>query len=191
MIAAVVLAAGRGERFGGDKVLAPLRGQPVVRHVVERLHAAGLSPVIVVGGAGVAALRAALAETPAQVVEHPAWAEGLSSSLRAGIAAVPEECPAFVVALGDQPLVDVAVIRALVDTWRGCNAAAVVPKYADGRGNPVLFDATMRRRLAELRGDTGARSLLEAMGDRAVRLPVASPAPRDVDTPDDLRALEG
>ncbi len=191
MIAGVVLAAGRGERFGGDKVLAPLHGQPIVRHVVERLHAAGLSPVLVVGGAGVAALRSALADAPARVVENAAWADGLSASLRVGVEAVPDECPAFVVALGDQPLVDVAVVRALVDTWRGSNAAAVVPEYADGRGNPVLFDATMRRRLQALDGDAGARALLEAMGDRAVRLPVATPAPRDVDTPDDLRALEG
>jgi molybdenum cofactor cytidylyltransferase len=191
VIAGVVLAAGRGERFGGDKVLALLDGQPVVRHVVERLHAAGLAPVIVVGGAGVAALRAVLADAPAQVVENADWADGLSSSLRAGVESVPAESPAFVVALGDQPLVDVAVVRALVETWRGSNAAAVVPEYADGRGNPVLFDATMRRRLAALTGDAGARSLLEAMGDRVVRLPVAAPAPTDVDTPDDLRALGG
>lgn len=191
MIAGVVLAAGRGARFGGDKVLAPLRGQPVVRHVVERLHAAGLSPVLVVGGAGVDALRAALADAPAQVVENAAWMEGLSASLRAGVAALPDESPAFVVALGDQPFIEVAVVRALVETWRGSNAAAVVPAYADGRGNPVLFDATMRRRLAGLHGDTGARALLEAMGDRAVRLPVEGRAPRDIDTPDDLRALEG
>jgi molybdenum cofactor cytidylyltransferase len=191
VIAAVVLAAGRGERFGGDKVLAPLHGQPIVRHVVQRLHAAGLSPVIVVGGASVAALRAALADAPAQVVENAAWSDGLSSSLRAGVAAVPEECSALVIALGDQPLLDVAVVRALVDTWRGSNAAAVVPEYADGRGNPVLFDATLRRRLLSLSGDAGARALLEGMGDRVVRVPVSAPAPRDVDTVDDLRALEG
>lgn len=190
MIAAIVLAAGRGDRFGGDKLLAPLRGMPVVRHVVDRLHLAGLAPIVVVAGATVAALGEALAATPATVVENAAPDAGMSGSLRVGMDALPAECPAFVVALGDQPLVDPAVVRALVDAWSGSNAAAVVPEYSDGRGNPVLFDATMGRHLRVLSGDVGARALLATMGDRVVRLAVEGPAPRDVDTPEDLAALD-
>lgn len=191
MIAAVVLAAGRGERFGGEKVVAELHGIALVRHVVDRLRLAGLSPVIVVAGASSVAVRDALLGTDADVVENPRPDDGMSASLRIGVEALPEECGAFLVALGDQPLLDAGVVRALTDTWRDSNAAAVVPVYRDGRGNPVLFDATMRRRLRALEGDAGARALLEAMGDRVVRVAVEADAPRDVDTPDDLRALGG
>ena len=191
MIAALVLAAGRGDRFGGDKVVAELFGIPLVRHVVDRLSLAGLSPVIVVAGQSIEAVSAALEGSDAMIIENPRPEEGMSSSLRLGVEAIPEECDAFLVALGDQPLIDVTVVRALIDTWRDSNAAAVVPVYRDGRGNPVLFDATMARRLRSLEGDAGARDLLHAMGDRVVRITLEADAPRDVDTPDDLRALGG
>lgn len=191
MIAALVLAAGRGARFGGEKVVAELHGIALVRHVVDRLRLAGLAPIIVVAGGTSAAVREALFGSDADVVENPRPDDGMSASLRVGVEALPEECDAFLVALGDQPLVDADVVRALTDTWRDSNAAAVVPVYRTGRGNPVLFDATMRRRLRALEGDAGARDLLEAMGDRVVRVPVDADAPRDVDTPDDLQALGG
>jgi molybdenum cofactor cytidylyltransferase len=193
MIGAVVLAAGRGTRFGGGKVLAPWRGVPLVRHVVDRLGLAGLSPVIVVCGAGEeeAALRSAIAGTEARLVVNPRPDDGLSASLRLGVEAMPSEVGAFVVALGDQPSLDVAVVRQMAEHWRDSNAAAVVPVYRGVRGNPVLFDDTMRRHLVVLRGDVGARDLLEAMGERVAWVAVDADAPRDVDTPDDLRALDG
>lgn len=190
MIGAIVLAAGEGTRFGGDKVTATLRGTPVVRHVVDRLLEAQLAPIVVIAAPGAEALRAAVAGTGVAVVENPARDEGLSASLRLGVESLPEGVAGFVVALGDQPGIDAAVIARMVAAWRDSNAAAVVPAYADGRGNPVLFDDTMRRHLAGLTGDAGARDLLERMGDRVVVVSVDTPAPRDVDTREDLRALE-
>ncbi len=191
MIGAIVLAAGEGTRFGGDKVTAPLRGTPVVRHVVDRLLEAELAPILVIAAPGAQGVRDALAGTAAQVVENPARDEGLSASLRLGVETLAEGVAGFVVALGDQPGIDAAVIARMVAVWRDSNAAAVVPEYSDGRGNPVLFDDTMRRHLAKLTGDAGARALLERMGDRVVVVAVDAPAPRDIDTPEDLRALEG
>lgn len=193
MIGAVVLAAGRATRFGGAKVLAPWRGIPIVRHVVDRLALAGLSPVVVVcaegEGGGEAALRGALAGTDAALVVNPRPDDGLSASLRLGVEALPTELSAFVVALGDQPGVDVELVRHMAERWRDSNVAAVVPVYRGIRGNPVLFDDTMRRRLMTLGGDAGARELLEAMGDRVAWVAVDREAPRDVDTPEDLQAL--
>ncbi len=191
MIGAVVLAAGRGTRFGGDKVVAPLRGTAVVRHVVDRLQAGGLAPIVVIVAPGSEEARRALDGTGVAIVENPQRDEGLSASLRLGVASLPETIDGFVVALGDQPDIDPQLVTRMVDVWRDSNAAAVVPEYADGRGNPVLFDDTMRRHLAQLTGDAGARELLERMGDRVVTLSVEGKAPRDVDTPEDLRALEG
>lgn len=191
MIGAIVLAAGSGTRFGGTKVIAVLRGTPVVRHVVDRLQEAGLAPIVVVCAPGDAAVREAVRGTDATVVDNPQRDDGLSTSLRLGVETLPATVDAFVVALGDQPLIDPDVLRRMIAAWRDSNAAAVLPEYRDGRGNPVLFDDTMRRHLATLTGDAGARDLLQRMGDRVVAVAVDAPAPRDVDTPGDLHALEG
>ncbi len=191
MIAGLVLAAGMGSRFGGAKLVAPLRGTAIVRHVVARLIDAGLTPVVVVAGSDRDAIVDALEGADVEVVVNPNPESGLSSSLRLGVDALPDYVGAFVVALGDQPLIEPAVVRSLVDAWNQSNVAAVVPEYRDGRGNPVLFDATLRRRMAGLTGDVGARNLLEQLGDRVGRVRVDADAPRDVDTLADLESLEG
>lgn len=190
MIAGLVLAAGRAARFGAPKLAAPLHGQAIVRHVLARLREAGLKDIVVVTGTDGAAIEAAIAEASVRTVANPTPGLGLSSSLRVGIAELPASVDAFVVALGDQPLIDPAVVRSLVTVWESSNAAAVVPVYRNGRGNPVLFDATLRSMLSALEGDSGARDLLDTLGDRVVRLTIDADAPRDVDTPEDLRLLE-
>lgn len=191
MIAGVVLAAGRGTRFEGDKVLAALDGTAIVRHVVDRLTDAGLAPLIVVGGASAEGVRRALDGSGARVVINPCPDDGLSASLTIGVAALPPDVDAFVVALGDQPGIDATVVRRLTDAWRDSHASAVVPVYRTGRGNPVLFDRSMRSALSGLAGDAGARDLLASMGDRVSRVAVNADAPRDVDTRDDLRDIGG
>jgi CTP:molybdopterin cytidylyltransferase MocA len=191
MIAGLVLAAGTGSRFGGAKVVAPLHGTAIVRHVVARLLDAGLTPVVVVAGSDRDAIAHALEGADVEVIVNPNPESGLSSSLRLGVDALPDYVGAFVVALGDQPLIEPAVVRSLIDAWNQSNVAAVVPEYRDGRGNPVLFDATLRRRMAGLTGDVGARHLLEQLGDRVGRVSVDANAPRDVDTRADLESLEG
>lgn len=189
MITAVVLAAGRATRFGSDKLGAPLRGLPVVRHVIARLRDAGLTDIIVVTGGALGSQNATLDGDGVRVVENDHPELGLSSSLALGVNAIGPDAAAFLVALGDQPLIDPDVVRELIAIWNRSNAAAVVPSYRNGRGNPVLFDATMRRAVRALTGDHGARDLLDTLGDRVVYLAVDTTAPRDVDTPDDLRAL--
>ncbi|MBC7894567.1 MAG: nucleotidyltransferase family protein [Cytophagaceae bacterium] len=191
MIVGIVLAAGFASRYGAPKVLERVRGIELVRHVVDRVSAAGITDVIVTAGESADGVREALEGSGAVVVAVPDAAAGLSASLRAALDVLPAECTGFVVALADQPFIDPAVVRQLHDTWETSNAAAVVPVYRDGgRGNPVFFDATMRRRLRDLTGDAGARDLLVAMGDRVVQVPVDAPAPRDVDTREDLSHLE-
>ena len=190
MIHGLVLAAGGGTRFGAPKMLSRVGGIEIVRHVVDRLAATGMERVFVTVGQHAAEIEVALQGAPVALVHVPHADRGLSVSLRAGVDALPEDCTGFVVALGDQPLIDPAVVRQLWDTWETSNAAAVVPVYRDsGRGNPVFFDATMRGRLGALTGDHGARDLLVAMGDRVVEVPIDATAPRDVDTPGDLLAL--
>lgn len=189
MIAAVVLAAGMATRFGGSKTIALLRGQPLIQHVVARLIDGGVDHVVVVVPPDDNALMAALEGAGVSFVTNPDPTRGMASSIAAGVAALPDHAQAFFIAHGDQPLIDPQVVKSLRAVWERSNTAAVVPVYLEGHGNPVLFDRTMGARLIELEGDRGARALLKAMGDRVSYHTVGGPAPRDVDTPEDLTWL--
>jgi molybdenum cofactor cytidylyltransferase len=184
----VLLAAGRGTRFGpAPKLLGLLDGEPLVRHAARAALASRLGPVAVVLGAHGPAVRAALDGLDLTFVANPAHAEGLSTSLRAGLAALPK-AEAVLVLLGDMPRIGAHHLRALADAYSEGDAA-VVPVHAGQRGNPVLLD---RRRLAAdlatLNGDRGAGRLLAGRGDvREIALDAA--VLQDVDTPAALADL--
>jgi molybdenum cofactor cytidylyltransferase len=188
--AVVVLAAGRGRRFGGQKLLAPLGGRPLVRHTVERLLGASVGEVIVViGGRDAAPMRAALAGLSARAVELDAGEELMSDSLRAGLGALPADAPAVLVALGDQPTVAPRIVDALVGEWRRTGALIVAPSYDGERGNPVLFDRRVVPELAAVPGDAGAREVVARDSARVRLVPFPFAPPPDVDTPADFATL--
>jgi molybdenum cofactor cytidylyltransferase len=193
-VAAVVLAAGRSTRMGGpNKLLSPWRGKPLVRTAVENALASRAASVVVVTGHQAEAVREALAGLPVTFAHNPAFAEGLSTSVGAGIAAVPPDADAAVICLGDMPGVDAALIDALIaafDPERG--ALAVVPTVEGRRGNPVLWARRFFPELRHLEGDSGARQILSANRDAVVEIPVATRgAAIDVDTAEDLATLAG
>ncbi|WP_232631460.1 nucleotidyltransferase family protein [Methylobacterium sp. Leaf118] len=186
-IAALILAAGRGTRFGpAPKMLAPFDGRPLVRHAVEAALASAARPVMVVLGAHAIALRTALAGLPVETVENPAFAEGLSTSLRAGLAALPRDIEAVLVLLGDMPRIGPAHLDALSAAYAAADPrpCAVVPVHGGRRGNPVLLDlARLGPDLAGLTGDrgagpilTGRSDVLEVAGDGSVTLDIDTPA---------------
>ena len=199
-VAALVLAAGSGTRFGGGKVRAQLEGRPVVAHVLRAARAAGIERLVLVLGRDAAAVRSSLlASDPAAlggvlVAVNPDPERGLATSLRLGLAAATAApVPAGVlVLLGDQPRVRPEVIRALMAAASSpAETLAVAPAYAeDGAPNPVLLLAPGWSLAAGLSGDRGLGPLLAAAGRRVLRVPVAGANP-DVDTPADLAALEG
>lgn len=185
----VLLAAGRGTRFGPTpKLLSLLDGEPLVRHVGRAALASRLGPVVAVLGAHGPAVRASLDGLGVTCVDNPAHGDGLSTSLRAGLAALPT-ADAVLVLLGDMPRIGPHHLIALADAFREGESAAVVPVHGGQRGNPVLLD---RRRLetdlARLTGDQGAGRLLARRSDiHEVVMDVA--VLQDVDTPDALAAL--
>ncbi len=190
-VAAVLLAAGRSTRYraaGGTdptKLVAAFRGEPLVRHAARAALAAGLAPVVAVTGQTPAAVERALAGLDVTLAHNAAFADGLATSLRCGLAAVPEDAPAAVVLLGDMPLVSPAVLRTLVAAF--ANADAVVPLWRGERGNPVLLGRGLFAAAAALTGDEGARRLLRDPSLRVVELDVEDEAVRlDVDEPADL-----
>ncbi|KAA2244169.1 nucleotidyltransferase family protein [Salinarimonas soli] len=190
-VAALVLAAGRGSRFGeAPKLLAELDGRPLVRHVADAALASRASPVLAVTGHRADAIGAALDDLPVRLLHNPAYSDGLSTSLRAGFAALAAEAEAVVVLLADMPRVTPALIDGLIEAWEGAGRPVAAVPVADGRrGNPVLLSATLAPAIARLTGDHGAGPLLRGL-EGVLEVPVAGEGVLlDIDTPDALRAL--
>ena len=186
MIGGLVLAAGGGSRFGGGKLAAELDGRPLLDHATDAMRAApAIGRLAVVLGAGAEELRRVADLAGAEVVVCEGWDEGIAASLRAGFEALGD-CDAIVLTLGDQPFVTPEAIE-LVAAEAGGPAPAARAVY-DGRpGHPVLIRRELYPRIAELRGDAGARDLLAAAGAREIECAQLCPAD-DVDTPGDLEA---
>jgi molybdenum cofactor cytidylyltransferase len=187
VIAGVVLAAGASRRFGSQKLLAPVGGMPLVRRRVERLLEASLDEVVVVLGSDAVAVGGALAGLRVRTVINPGYTTGMSSSLRAGIDALPAAAEAALVALADQPGVGADIVDRLIERYRIDRPAIVAPLYRGGvRGTPVLFDRSLFAELRGVTGDEGGRSVVAADAGRVVLVELAREMPGDVDVPGDL-----
>jgi molybdenum cofactor cytidylyltransferase len=192
-IAAVVLAAGRSTRMRGpNKLLAEIARRPLVRIVAEEALASRADPVIVVAGHQRAEVEKALAGLRVRIVQNPDFAEGLGTSLRAGIAAVPADSDAAIVCLGDMPRVDAALMNRLIaafDPDRG--ALVVVPTFEGKRGNPVLWSRRFFPDLMAIEGDVGARHLIGRYSEAVAEVTVEGKAAlTDVDTPEALSGVK-
>lgn len=187
-VGAIILAAGRSSRMGGEhKLLADWRGKPLVAHVADAVAAAGLPPPVVVLGARAEEVRAALGGRPAEYVVAADYAEGLSRSLRAGIAAVPATWSATIMCLADMPRITPALLHALA----AAPGDVALPVWAGKRGNPVRWSRRHFARLMTLEGDVGGKAVL---ADAAELTEIAAPDDGvldDIDTPEALALLRG
>jgi nicotine blue oxidoreductase len=182
-VAGLVLAAGEGRRFGGPKALVLLDGERLVDRAVRTLREAGLGTAYVVQGA------APLTVPGAEVVDNPGWAEGMGSSLRAGLTAVASDVTAVVVLLVDQPGLTPAAVRRVVDAAGPSPEDAVVVASYDGRrGHPVLLGRRhWTEACASAVGDVGARDFLAARSADVVEVACDDVASgEDIDEPADL-----
>jgi molybdenum cofactor cytidylyltransferase len=190
-VAGVVLAAGRSSRMGRtNKLLADVQGLPMVRRVTETALQAGLDPVVVVVGHDAAEVRDALEGLPIRLLDNPAFAQGLSTSVGAGIGAVEKEAEGAMVLLGDMPWVSVEDLRALMQAFSPEEGRGIcVPVVGGRRGNPVLWSARHFAALCSLQGDVGGRGLMAGHADDVweVRVPDDGVL-RDIDTPEGLQA---
>jgi molybdenum cofactor cytidylyltransferase len=187
-VAAIVLAAGRGTRFGDElKLLAQIGGKALVRHVAEAAANSTADPVIVVTGYCSNEVEAALHGLPVQILYNALYAQGLSTSLRAGFSALPPTTRAAVILLGDMPFVKADLIDALVAEWRERGEpAALVPTLDGRRGNPVVLSRDLQAVIEDLSGDVGAGSLLRERSD-VLEWPTTDPAvAQDIDTREEL-----
>jgi len=186
-VSVLVLAAGASRRFGGPKLLHPLGDRTVIEHALLGVLRAGVGSVTVVTGAYHDRLAPLLERYPVNVVHNPHWEEGMASSLRAGIAALPESPRALIICLGDQPYLPPSVIAALVRAHRETGAPLVAPGVNGVRQNPVLFDGRLIGELREVRGDEGGRSVVRRHAHELLLVPFAEPRWfQDIDRPDDV-----
>jgi CTP:molybdopterin cytidylyltransferase MocA len=185
---AIVLAAGASRRFGSQKQLVRIAGRPLLHSAVTRASEVAGSSLIVVLGSGAAQLAPLLKHSPGSIVVNQNWREGLSSSIRAGIAHLPPGCGGALLMLADQPAVTVDDLKRLAGSWRKQPQYCAAALYAGTIGVPAIFPRTMFPQLLQLRGDSGARALLRRSPDRVVRVSMPSAAV-DLDTPEDLLSL--
>lgn len=192
-VAAIILAAGQSRRMGGpNKLLAHFGGEPLVRRMAERALASMADPVIVVTGHKTEDISAALDGLAVRIVHNPDYAEGLATSLKAGLQAVPEEAGGALVLLADMPEITTAIIDRLIDTFRARSGPAIVLPTIEGkRGNPVLWSRAFFPELMTVSGDTGARHILARHEEAVERVEIGAAAGVDVDTPEALAKAGG
>ena len=187
-----ILAAGASTRLGQPKQLLPFRGRSLLRHAAETALASVCRPVVVVLGAGAEQLRGELAALPVTVTLNPAWAEGMASSIRAGLGTVTSEAhepDSVVIMLCDQPLITAATLDQLVKVHRTENRGIVACEYEDTLGVPTLFIREYFPELAGLAGDQGACKIIVKHNNYLSRIP-APEAAFDVDRLEQAARLE-
>lgn len=190
MIAAIILAAGQSSRMGQHKLLLPVLGKPLVLHVVDHAIAAGFEEVLVVVGYHADALCALLTNRPVRVIENPDYAQGQSTSLRAGVSTLSPQVEAAMILLADQPLVKPAILQRLMQAWQETARPIVVPFYNGQRGNPVLFARSLFGELLTVTGDQGGREILQRHPQEMAPVPIAdADAAQDLDTWQEYQAL--
>jgi molybdenum cofactor cytidylyltransferase len=158
--AAIILAAGSSTRYGAPKQLLDWKGKPFVRHIAETALHSGLWPVVVVTGAHHAEIETCLKELPVQIIQNGNYAQGQSTSIRAGVGALPSKVGACIFLLADQPQIPSEVIRALVESHSRELQPILAPLVLEERrANPVLFDKITFPDLLKLEGDVGGRAI--------------------------------
>ena len=178
-IAAIVLAAGAGRRMGGPKALLVVEGETLLRRAARAALAAGCAPVAAVVGPWDPELE----DLDVLVVPNPEADEGMASSLRAGLAALPDDVEAVLVLAVDQPAVDADLLRGLLALFRASAGRPAACTYADTLGIPAVLPAHLFPDLRALRGDRGAKAILVREGAASLPFPEGA---QDLDRPEDL-----
>jgi molybdenum cofactor cytidylyltransferase len=186
-IASIVLAAGSSSRMGPrNKLLEPVCGEPMVRRVAAIALRSGAEPVVVVTGHEATEVGAALQGLGVTVILNPDYADGLSTSLRTGLSALPPGIDGALILLGDMPEVEDSVVRALMASFTGASAICVPVRHGQ-KGNPVLWGSRYFPEMMELTGDVGAKPLMARHEAQLIEVEVTTDSIfRDVDAPEDL-----
>ena len=192
-MAGIILAAGMGTRMGSTKQLLPLGGRPVLERVIQNGLAADLDPLILVLGHEANKIMDTIFESRTRVVINSRYKSGMSSSIRAGLAAIGPHCQGAMFLLGDQPLVGTPILKLLIRSYTSrapSDQTIVIPTFQGKQGNPVIFGRHFFPELDRLTGDVGGRVLFKDHPEKIIQVPVETGAVCfDLDTPEDYERL--
>jgi len=188
MICGVVLAAGCSRRMGVQKLLLPFDGKTVIAHVVDQLVTSCIDRVYVIVGYKGKRIGQELSDQPVSIVHNSNYKSGMLSSVRCGLGAIPQQCQAVLVALGDQPSITAKLIDQMLQSFTDVEKRILVPVHHGKRGHPILFSVRYRDEILTHYDNVGLRGLLYAHRDDVFELTVSTSAVlSDMDYPEDYR----
>jgi len=188
-VAGIVLAAGLSSRMGRNKMLIDLGGQTLVRRAVSTAIAGGLDPVLVVVGHESERVRAEIEDLRCTPVFNPGYARGMQSSVKAALDAAPARTDAAVVLLGDMPLVEAGMVRALVDAFRRGSAPLAISLYGEVVAPPIVYARSLFPELRAIEGDGCGKRVVKQHRAEAIELRWPEEALTDLDSPADVERV--
>ena len=186
-LAGIVLAAGESRRMGQPKQLLPFGEGTILERVVDTLLTAGVGEVVVVLGHLADRVRAVLGDRPVRAVVNASYRQGMLSSVKCGVHAIGAGYDAVLIALGDQPHIEGAVVSEVMRAYRAGDAGIVIPRYGEKKGHPIIINLQKyREAIANLPEDAGLNALMQEHADDVRLIDVATEdIIRDIDVPDD------
>ena len=180
-------------RLGRNKLLLPFKGQPLIARAVDTLLASAVDEIIVVLGHEANQIKAAIGAKRVRFVENPDYPQGLSTSVRAGFAAIPSQASAVLIYLADQPLLEPDDVNFLIRAFTDAGKAGktiVVPLFRGQRGNPVIVSSTYQNSIIGIAGDAGCRRVIKQNPDQVLTVEMETDhVIRDIDTMEDYQKL--
>jgi len=193
-LAAIILAAGKSTRMGEAKQLLRLGESTVLGQTIENVRRSAVDEIVLVLGSSADAIRRQLPASLLEgikVVVNPAYAQGMASSLRTGLAALDPQIDAALIVLADQPFVRPETLDQLGRQHGRSKAQIVIPSYQGVRGNPVLLDRSVFAEVMALEGDIGCRAIFGSHTERTVKLEVEDEGILlDIDNQEDYERLK-
>ncbi len=186
MIAAVILAAGRSTRMGRPKLVLEIAGRTVLQHVVGHVRQSRCDPILVVVGDEADRVARDVRGPGVEIVVNERYREGMGTSIAAGLSALPPECEAAIILLGDQPRVTAATIDALIDAHRTTGKPLIASRYGAVTGAPTLIGRAMFDEARRLSGDVGGRWLMDRHPGLVGEVALAPDLAADLDTPEEF-----
>ncbi len=192
VISAIILAAGESKRMGKPKQLMPLGSGTILEQTIDNLLNSEVKEVIVVIGHRAEEMNNLIANIPVRVALNPAYHEGMSTSIIAGLNLIDSRAQAVMLALADQPFVDSQTINRLIDEFSTHNKGIAIPVYQGRRGHPVIFAIKYKEELLRLKGDIGGRQIIKDHPDDILEVAVDSEnIITDIDTINDYQSYIG
>jgi len=189
-VAGILLAAGTSSRMGSNKLFFELNGESVLRGAVRRALAGGLSPLMVILGHEPDKARWEIEDLPCQWALNPLYEQGINSSLKSGVKAVPPEARAAMVLLADMPFVSPEMIAAMIARYRASAAPLVISDYEGVNAPPMLYDRSLFPELLAMTGEGCGRQVVKSHRGEAEVLSWPAAALADLDVPDDYDRLK-